>query len=272
MIPLNLSKACLEEHLKSTYLDSLCEEELGSVSGLINPKEPSVSFNLSEQKLSEVENTLRRQEQYLHQDQAVFHMQYFKKCSSIRHALWEMLKVLGRNDVMPDSWSKAEGVYIPKENLAGISMFHPISLLDIDGKIIFGILANRLVAFLPWNGYTDTSVQKAGIPGFPGCVEHCAMIWHTIQEAKVNNDNLSVVWLDLANAYGSVPHKLIEFSLDFFHVPRILKSFLMDYYTSFQMKFSAGDYLTQWQKLEVRIPMGCMILPIMFAMAMEVLV
>ena len=174
---------------------------------------------------------------------------------------------------MSDSWSKAEGVYIPKEeNLAGISMFCPISLLDIDGKIMFGILANRLAAFLLQNGYINTSVQKAGIPGFPGCVEHCAMIWHTIQEAKVNNNNLSVVWLDLANAYGSVPHKLIKFSLDFFHVPRKLKSFLMDYYASFQMRFSAGDYLTQWQKLEVGIPMGCTISPILFAMAMEVLV
>ena len=60
---------------------------------------------------------------------------------------------------MPDSWSKAEGVYIPKEeNSAGISMFHPISLLDIDGKIMFGSLANRLVVFLLWNGYIDTSV------------------------------------------------------------------------------------------------------------------
>ena len=182
-----------------------------------------------------------------------------------------MLKVLWRNDVVPDSWSKAEGVYIP-ENSAGINMFHPISLLDIDGNNMFGILANRLATFLLQNGYINTSVQKAGILGFPWCVEHCAMIWHTIEEDKVNNDNLSVVWLDLANAYGSVPHKLIEFSLDFFHVPRKLKSFLMDYYTSFQVRFSVGDYLTQWQKLEVRIPMGCTILPILFAMAMEVLV
>ena len=135
---------------------------------------------------------------------------------------------------MPDSWSKAEGVCIPKEeNLAGINMFHPISLLGVDGKIMFGILANSLAAFLLQNGYIDMSVQKAGIPGFPGCVEHCAMIWHTIQEAKVSKDNLSVVWLDLANAYGSVPHKLVEFSLDFFHVPRKLKFFLMDYFASF---------------------------------------
>ena len=270
---LNVRREDLEEHLKSTYLDSLHEEELGSMLGLINPTKPVVPFNLSEPKLSEVEKYLKKAGTASSPGPNGVPYVVFKKCSGIRHALWEMLKVLWRNDVVSDSWSKAEGVYIPKEeNSVGISMFCPISLLDMDGKIMFGILANRLAAFLLQNGYINTSVQKAGIAGFPGCVEHCAMIWHTIQEAKVNNDNLSVVWLDLAIAYGSVPHKLTEFSLDFFHVPRKLKSFLMDYYASFQMRFSAGDYLTQWQKLEVGIPMGCTISPILFAMAMEVLV
>ena len=56
---LNVRREDLEEHLKSTYLDSLCEEELGSMSGFINPTEPSVPFNLSESKLSEVEKYLK---------------------------------------------------------------------------------------------------------------------------------------------------------------------------------------------------------------------
>ena len=45
---LNVRREDLEEHLKSTYLDSLHEEELGSMSGLINTTEPSAPFNLSE--------------------------------------------------------------------------------------------------------------------------------------------------------------------------------------------------------------------------------
>ena len=40
----------------------------------------------------------------------------------------------------------------------------------------------------------------------PGFSEHCSMIWYTIQEAKRLKLDLAVVWLDLANAYGSVPH------------------------------------------------------------------
>ena len=41
--------------------------------------------------------------------------------------------------------------------------------------------------------------------------------------------HLSVVWLDLANAYGSVPHALIEYAVDFFWIPEKVKDFIMEY-------------------------------------------
>ena len=239
----------------------------------MKPTEPAIPFDMTEPKLSEVEKFLKKARTVSSPGPSAVPYSVFKKCTKIRHELWEILKVLWRIDVVPEQWSKAEGVYIPKEeNSSRIGMFCPISLLDVDGKIMFGILVGRLASFLLKNGYIDTSVQKAGVPGFPGCVEHCAMIWHTIQEARLNKEDLSVVWLDLANAYGSVPHKLIEFSLEFFHVPEKLQMYLMKYYQAFHMRFSTAEYLTQWQRLEVGIPMGCTISPILFAMAMEVIV
>ncbi len=174
---------------------------------------------------------------------------------------------------MPSTWCSAEGVYIPKEeNSVEIGSFRPISLLDVEGKILLGVFAARMGKFLLDNGYIDTSVQKTGIPGFPGCVEHTAMIWHTIQVARVEKSDLSVIWLDLANAYGSIPHSLISFSMDFFHIPEKLQKFLMCYYDQFQMRFTTASYTTRWQDLQVGIPMGCTISPILFVMAMEVII
>ena len=106
---LNVRREDLEEHLKSTYSDSLCEEELGSMSGLINPTEPSVPFNLSEPKLSEVEKYLKKARTASSPGPSGVPYAVFKKCSGIKHALWEMLKVLWRNDVMPDSGVKQKG-------------------------------------------------------------------------------------------------------------------------------------------------------------------
>ena len=97
------------------------------------------------------------------------------------------------------------------------------------------------------------------------------MICHTIQEAKRQKKDLSVVWLDLTNAYGSVPHALIEYAMDFFWIPERLKGYVMKYYEEFQMRFSTGEYTTWWVDLEVGIPMGCTISPILFVLAMEVI-
>lgn len=69
--------------------------------------------------------------------------------------------------------------------------------------------------------------QKAGILDTAGCLNHTSMIWLQVQnvngcEQEVGTD-LCVVILDVANAFGSVPHSFIWASLDFFRFPDIIK-------------------------------------------------
>ena len=97
----------------------------------------------------------------------------------------------------------ADGVYIPKEkNSKDIGYFRPLSLslLNVEGKIFFAVLASRLTRYLLINEYIDTSVQKGGVPGMAGCLEHGNIIWEVVQKAKMNKKDLDVIWLDLANA------------------------------------------------------------------------
>lgn len=127
------------------------------------------------------------------------------------------MKTAWTKQTIPSQWQRAVAVFIPKEqNSKTIEQFRSIALLNVEGKIFFSVMARRMTSYLMENGYIDTSCQKAGIPGFPGCVEHATMIWEQIQIAKREKKDLLVVWLDLANAYGSVPHNLIAFALDFF--------------------------------------------------------
>ena len=39
------------------------------------------------------------------------------------------------------------------------------------------------------------------------------MVLHAVKEARAQRFNLAVMWLDIANTYGSIPHKLIVFLL-----------------------------------------------------------
>ncbi|GFN80233.1 reverse transcriptase [Plakobranchus ocellatus] len=81
------------------------------------------------------------------------------------------------------------------------------------------------------------------------------MIWEGIQRAKSEKLNLDVVWLDLANPYGSVPHEMIQLALRMYHVLEVLQVMLEDYFSGFRMRFSTNDYTTNWINFEVGIAM-----------------
>ena len=97
------------------------------------------------------------------------------------------------------------------------------------------------------------------------------MIWHTIQEARRLKLDLAVVWLDVANTYGSLLHWWIKFALEFFHIPEKIR--MVDtYHGLFKMWFTTRTYRTRLQDLQVGIPMGCTISQILFFLGMEVIV
>lgn len=140
----------------------------------------------------------------------------YKSAPDVLRFLWRLMKVVWRKQEMPTVWRRAGGILIPKEkNYTDISQFRHISLLNEEGKIS-SIMARRLAAYLRKNQYMDTCVQKAGVPGFAGCLEYTSMIWQQIQTAKKEGRALQVVFLDLANAFGSVLHNLLWTVFKFF--------------------------------------------------------
>lgn len=131
---------------------------------------------------------------------------------------------------MPQEWKYAEGVWIPKEeNVSNIEQFRTISLLSVECKIFLKIVANSLTEYLLKNNYTDTTVQKGGVPGIPSCMEYTGVVTQLIREAQKSKGDLAVLWLDLANAYGSIPHKLVQLSLTKYHVPERIQNLILDY-------------------------------------------
>ena len=100
------------------------------------------------------------------------------------------------------------------------------------------------------NKYVDTSSQKGAIPGFSGCVEHTSILSKLIRETKADKGDLTVVWLDLANAYGTIPHKLIETAMDHYYIPEHIKGMVKNYFNGMRLRFSAGNITTSSISLE----------------------
>ena len=93
----------------------------------------------------------------------------------------------------------------------------------------------------------------------------------TGQKAKKEKEDLDVIWLDMTNAYGSVPHKLLKLAMEHFWFPKAVQELLMEYYDNFVMRFSTGSFTTGWQRLEVGIAAGCTISVILFVLVMEMI-
>ena len=94
----------------------------------------------------------------------------YKKCPRLLRKLWQLIKIIWKKGTIPEDWQRAEGCFIPKEEDArDISQFRTISLLSVEGKIFFSVLARRMTSYMTGNGYINTSIRKGAIPGFSGC-------------------------------------------------------------------------------------------------------
>jgi len=115
-------------------------------------------------------------------------------------------------------------------------------------------------------------VQKAGIPYFTGCLEPTNLIWHQIQTAKIEKKDLHVIFLDLANLFGSVPYSLIWKVFDYFRVPVVVVYLVRAYFQDMRLCLSTAGFTTGWQRLEIGIMVGCTISPLAFTMTMEIII
>ena len=109
----------------------------------------------------------------------------YKRCPGVARLPFSYLKAKWKKNTMSDSWQEVEGVFIPKEDGAtSVEKHRTISLLNVEGKLYFGMQADRLVTYTLANDYIDTSIQKGGVPAVSGCMEHTAILSELIREAK----------------------------------------------------------------------------------------
>ena len=98
------------------------------------------------------------------------------------------------------------------------------------------------------------------------------MLSQLIREAKEGKKDLVLTWLDVANAYGSVVHQLIEEALRRVHVPEEVCGMIKNYYNDVSIRFTTKNFTTQWQRIERGIITGCTLSATLFALTMTMLV
>ena len=262
----------VEEYLNKTHSDARREEELTDVDGLYEYPEPEVEFNTAPPTLKEFQATLKKARTKSAAGPNGVPYRFYKNCPGVAKLLWQYIKGLWKKNKMSDTWRRADGVLIPKEDGASeIGKFRTISLLNIEGKLFWKLKADKVTSFIMKNKFIDGSIQKGGIPGVSGCMEHTAVLSHLIAEAKKQKQNLVSTWLDIANAYGSMSHLLIQTALQRAHVPEDVQEIVKSYYNMVEIRFTTKNFTTQWQRVEKGIVTGCTLSVILFATSMTML-
>nr|XP_033488803.1 uncharacterized protein LOC117260806 [Epinephelus lanceolatus] len=214
------------------------------------PGKPSTELNTKEPMWQEVQDIVRKAKSSAAPGPSGIPYKVYKKCPKLLRRLWKIMRKIWAKGTIPPSWKLAEGCFVPKEEgSSAISQFRTISLLNVECKIFFSALARRITSYMTQNHYINTSIQKGGIPGFSGCLEHTSMISQLIREAKQNRSDLTVVWLDLA--YGSIPHDLIQEGLDHYYIPVAIQDMITTYLAGFKLRFTSALFTTSWPDLQL---------------------
>ncbi len=159
------------------------------------------------------------------------------------------------SSTVPASWKYAGIKLIGKtsalDNPSEPSNFRPITLTPCVGKLFTTVLKNRWLWYMLSNRYLDKSVQKAFMTATPGCLEHQSKLASILHDAK-KHKSLSVCWLDHANAYGSVHHSLIDFSLRHYHAPKELQLMVQALYSD----LPGSVITTEWSTPTIPFQVG----------------
>ena len=151
-----------------------------------------------------------------------------------------------------------------------VSNFRPIALISCVYKLLMGIMAKRLTRWSVDLGILSEE-QKSARPT-EGCYEHTYVLKAVVGQARRNKKKLSLAWLDLRNAFGSVPHCVIVTTLRHLGVPEELVTLICNAYrgASSTIKTSAG--LTRSIPIRAGVKQGCPLSPILFNLCIELIV
>lgn len=146
---LDCPKEEVDDYLCNTLCDPDREQELGPQRALLDIPAPLVEFNTSESTWKEVQEVVTSARASSAPGLSQVPYKVYKRCPNLLKILWNLLRVIWRRETIMDQWRQAEGIWIPKEeNSTKLEQFRSISLLSVEGKIFFSVLARRMTDLL----------------------------------------------------------------------------------------------------------------------------
>ncbi|CAG9560099.1 unnamed protein product [Danaus chrysippus] len=260
------------DHFKSTY------EVPKSVRLYTDPNEqkpeiPHIDFHGIPPTLDEISSHIKRKSSKSAPGPDGIPYIVFKKCPSVRKHLLNIYGKIWSRKQIPECFGKAIFVLIPKKDrVTDPKDTRPIALTNTISKIFFSVLQTRMTRFMLSNKYFRPNHQKGFLPGISGCLEHNTLLSESLKDARKSERQITVCWIDLENAFGSIQHELMLFALRWYNFPPLVSDMIASYYSKLKFSIITKEGPSKSLSYYVGLFQGCCLFPIVFNIIINILV
>ncbi|XP_037067956.1 uncharacterized protein LOC119089394 [Pollicipes pollicipes] len=197
----------------------------------------------------------------------------------LRYAAWraldpgclllrEAFELCRRACRVPEAWKASQTVLLHKGGDPTLATsWRPIALARTVAKLYAGVWADRLAA---WAEAGDVmSAQQKAFRSFDGVLEHNFVLQCAVNDARRAGGECHIVFVDLTNAFGSVPHALLWEALERFGLsPEALRA-VRDLYEGSCTQYRLAAELSDPVQTRCGVRQGCPLSGLLFNIAME---
>lgn len=184
------------------------------------------------------------------------------------HVLAAIFNICLRARKFPPNWKKSVTVLIHKKGpMDDVTNWRPIALSDTAGKLLCSVLAGRLGAWASRHGILSWA-QKGFTPA-EGCLEHNFILQEALDDARRRSREVCAAWLDLSNAFGSVPHASLLAALRQAGLNHDQLELVADLYSDSFTAVRHKNGVTPDIPFLAGVRQGCPLSPILFNITME---
>lgn len=186
--------------------------------------------------------------------------------------LSQLFTAILKSKTLPAAWKSFRTTMILKPGKTSssnnVSSWRPIAILDTIYRIFAKVMNRRILSWI-FAGNLISAAQKAiGQPD--GCSEHNFLLTSMEEEAIRSNDKeIHMAFLDLTDAFGSVPHQLIWKTLELMGLNEDTISMFKNMYTDTKTTYFCNGIQSSPIDIVQGVKQGCPLSMTLFSISID---
>lgn len=147
----------------------------------------------------------------------------------------------------------------------------PFAKFLIVVRIYHRLLSDKMLNFVEDNDIVNRHLQKGNYRSFSGVQENVRIVKELITDANKNEKALSMLFLDIKNAYGTIKQEVIMHALEQYNFPFQFVDYVKRFYNNNQVRLTVNNKESEILDWNVGIFQGCSLSNILFIVSINLI-